>query len=61
MSDGALTCLMGVLDALLLIWVPVALFAGKRSGASVTILVEIIAVFVAVAFEIMRRVWKCSK
>ena len=61
MSDGVLTSLMGVLDALLLVWAPVALLTGKRSGASITILVEIIAVFVAVAFEILRRVWKCSK
>ena len=61
MSDGALTCLMGILDTLLLVWVPVALLTGKRSGASITILVEIIAVFVAVAFEILRRAWKCSK
>ena len=59
MSDGTLTCLLGVLDTLLLVWVPVALFAGKRSGASITILVEIIAVFVAVAFEILRRSRKC--
>lgn len=59
MSDGALTCLLGILDALLLVWVPVAALAGKRSGASLTILVEIVAVFAVVAFEILRRSRKC--
>ncbi len=61
MSEGALTCLMGILDALLLVWVPVALFTGKRSGASFTILIEALIVFCIIAFEILRRVRKCSK
>ena len=61
MSDGALTCLMGILDALLLAWVPVALLTGKRSGASLTVLVEIIAVFAVISFEVFRRLRKCSK
>ena len=59
MSDGALTCLTGILDALLLAWVPVALLTGKRSGASLTVLVEIIAVFAAIAFEAFRRSREC--
>ena len=59
MSDGALTCLLGILDVLLLAWVPVALLTGKRSGASLTVLVEIIAVFAAIAFEVFRRSREC--
>ena len=61
MSEDSLTTLMWVMDALLIAWVPVALFTGKRSGASLTVLVEIIIIFVIVAFEILRRAWKCSK
>jgi hypothetical protein len=59
MSDGALTCLFGILDAILLAWVPVALLTGKRSGASVTILVEALIISCIIAFEVFRRPRKC--
>jgi hypothetical protein len=56
MSDGALTCLFGILDTILLAWVPVALLTGKRSGASVTILVEALIILAIIIFELIRRV-----
>jgi hypothetical protein len=59
MSDGALTCLFGILDTILLAWVPVALLTGKRSGASVTILVEALIISYIIAFEVFRRSRKC--
>lgn len=59
MSDGALTCLLGILDTILLAWVPVALLTGKRSGASITILVEALIIACIIAFEVFRRSRKC--
>ena len=59
MSDGALTCLLGILAAILLAWVPVALLAGKRSGASLTILVEALIIACIIAFEAFRRSREC--
>jgi hypothetical protein len=51
--------LFGILDTILLAWVPVALLAGKRSGASVTILVEALIISCIIAFEAFRRSRKC--
>lgn len=59
MSDGALTCLLGILDTILLAWVPVALATGKKSGASLTILVEALIISFIIAFELIRRSRKC--
>lgn len=59
MSDGTLTCLLGILDTLLIASVPVALLTGKRSGASVTILVEALTISCIIAFEVFRRSRKC--
>jgi hypothetical protein len=59
MSDGALTCLFGILDTILLAWVPVALLTGKRSGASLTILVEALIISCIIVFEVFRRSRKC--
>jgi hypothetical protein len=50
---------MWVMDALLVAWVPVALLTGKRSGASVTILVEALIISCIIAFEVFRRSRKC--
>ncbi len=59
MSDGALTCLIGILDTILLAWVPVAALTGKGSAASVTILVEVLIISCIIAFEVFRRSRKC--
>jgi hypothetical protein len=59
MSEDSLTTLMWVMDALLVAWVPVALLTGKRSGASVTILVEALIISCIIAFEVFRRARKC--
>lgn len=61
MSEDALTCLMWVMNALFIVWTPVALIFGKRSGESLTIFAEIIIVFAVIVFELIRRAWKCSK
>jgi hypothetical protein len=59
MSDGALTCLFGILDTILLVWVPVALIFGKRSGESLTIFAEAMIILAIIIFEVIRRAWKC--
>ena len=51
--------MMGILDTLLLVWVPVALLTGKRSGASLTMLVEALIISCIIAFEVFRRSRKC--
>lgn len=59
MNDGALTCLLWILNTLMLAWVPVAALVGKRSGASLTILAEALIIACIIAFEAFRRAWKC--
>ena len=59
MSEDALTCLMRVMNALLIVWTPVALIFGKRSGESLTIFAEAIIVFAIIVVVLIRRAWKC--
>jgi hypothetical protein len=59
MSEDSITTLMWVVVALMLAWVPVATIAGKRSGASLTILVEALIISCIIAFEAFRRSRKC--
>ena len=59
MSKDSITTLMWVVVALMLAWVAVAAIAGKRSGASITILVEALAIACIVAFDAFKEARKC--
>ena len=59
MSKDSITTLMWVVVGLMLAWVPVAAIAGKRSGASITILVEALIIACIVAFDAFREAWRC--
>lgn len=59
MSEDSITTLMWITVVLTLAWVPVAAIAGKESGASITILAEILVIACIVAFEAFRRSRKC--
>ena len=59
MSKDSITTLMWVTVGLMLAWVPVAAIAGKRSGASITILVEALVIACIVAFDAFREAWRC--
>lgn len=59
MSKDSITTLMWVVVGLMLAWVPVAAIAGKRSGASITILIEALVIACVVAFDAFKEAWKC--